>query len=244
MELPKKPSPVKRKNPAQIVIFGKPKCGKTTVCADLTKDGDWLLLELEPGGADYVEATKIQANNLNDIFAIGTEIKKQNHPYKGVIVDTVTKLEDMIMPYACKLYKKTPMGAAWEGDDVRVLPKGAGYLYIRQAYFEISNYIRSWAHNVIFLGHLADRMIDKKGEEVNSKELDLTGKLSKLVCADVDAIAYCYRKDNETILNFKSSEEVVCGSRCSHLKGAEIVIASSNDKGEITTFWDKIYLPE
>ena len=127
MELPSKPDAVKRINPAQVVIFGKPKCGKTTIVSDLTKNGEWLLLELERGGADYVEATKMEANNLTDVEAIGTAIIKAGKPYKGVIVDTITKLEEMVMPLACSLYKKTPMGMAWQGDDVRVLPKGAGF---------------------------------------------------------------------------------------------------------------------
>jgi hypothetical protein len=244
MQLPTKPSPARRKNPAQIVIFGKPKCGKTTVSADLTKDGSWLLLELETNGADYVEATMVEASNLKQIQEIGSAIKEAGNPYKGVIVDTVTKLEEMVMPLACDLYRKTPMGATWQGNDVRVLPKGAGYLYLRQAFFQVIDYIKTWAHNVIFIGHLSDKMIEKEGEELNAKELDLTGKISKLMCADMDAIAYCYRDENTTVLNFESSEEVLCGSRCEHLRGKKIVIADSDESGKLTTYWDKVYLAE
>ena len=242
MELPTKPRESKRVNPKELVIFGKPKCGKTTICANLTLKGDWLLLELENEGADFVEATCLEAKDLTQIKEIGTAILKANKPYKGVIVDTVTKLEELIMPHAAALYKKTPMGMNWQGTDVRTLPKGSGYLYMREAFFEVLNYIRTWADNIILLGHLADKLIEKKGEEVASKELDLTGKISALTCARVDAIAYCYRKDNKTILNFKSSEDVVCGSRTAHLKGQEIVVAESAEDGTMTYHWDKVYI--
>jgi hypothetical protein len=243
MELPMKPSEPARINPKEIVIFGKPKCGKTTISAQLTLEGKWLLISLEPKGADFVSATKVQVNNIKELKQLGLEIIKQGRPYDGIILDTVTKLEEMILPLAKTLYCATPMGVNWDGDDVKTLPKGAGYLFIRQAFFQVMNFIGTLSHNIIYVGHLADKMIDKKGEEVSSVELDLTGKLSKLVCAEVDAIAYCYRKDNQTILNFRSSEEVVCGSRCDHLRGQEIVIAESDDNGVIKTFWEKVFLP-
>lgn len=242
MELPLTPSPAKRVNPKQLVIFGKPKCGKTTITAGLTLTGKWLLIELETEGADFVEATKVQCNNLGELVEVGKAITAAKHPYEGVIVDSVTKLEDMCLPYAAQLYKASPMGINWTGSDVRTLANGAGYLYLRNAFQNMVNTVFTFAPNIIYIGHLSDKLIDKKGEEVSSKELDLTGKISKIMCANVDAIAYCYRKDNQTLLNFKSSEEVVCGSRCEHLRGQEIVIAESDEKNQIKTHWDKIYL--
>lgn len=242
MNLPTGPRDVKRSNPKELVIFGKPKCGKTTIASELTKDGKWLLLELEDGGADFVGGTIVDAKNLDEIAATGQAILAAKKPYDGVIVDTVSKLEELIMPRAAELYRGSPMGVNWKGKDVRTLPKGSGYLYMRQAFFEVLDYIRTWADNIVLLGHLSDKMIDKKGEEVNSKELDLTGKISSLTCARADAIAYCYRKDNQTILNFKSSEGVVCGARPAHLKGQEIVIAESSKDGDLTLHWDKVYV--
>jgi hypothetical protein len=244
MELPTGPIKAARTNPKSMIIFGKPKCGKTTIVSELTKDGSWCLLELEDGGADYVEATKVEARNIDDIKAFGTAVIKAGKPYKGIIIDTVTKMEEIVMPYAAKLYKATPMGASWTRTDVRELPRGAGYLYMRQAFFKIKAYLDSLAHNVIYLGHLSDKMIEKDGEEVSSKELDLTGKASSLMCADVDAIAYCYREENETILNFDAGTDAVCGSRCDHLKGSKIVVATSDEKGVITVDWSKVFLPE
>jgi len=242
MQLPTEPRKAVRNNPKELVIFGKPKCGKTTTAAELTRSGKWLLLELEEGGADFVEATTIQANSYEEIKEIGEAIKNADFPYEGIIVDTVTKLEELSLPLAAKLYKESPMGVNWMGTDVRKLPKGSGYLYLRQAYFRLIDYIRKWADNIIFIGHLSDKMIDKSGEEVSSKELDLTGKISSLMCARADAIAYCYRYENQTILNFKSSEGVVCGARAGHLKGKEIVIAESDEKGNINYYWNRVFI--
>jgi hypothetical protein len=251
MELPTKVTPVQRQNPQSLIIFAKPKTGKTTAVAELTTKHGWLLLSLEPGGTDFVEAVRIDVVKMMSqekksvqvcIAEIGTAILKANKPYKGIIVDTVTKLEEYCLPYAADLYKQSPMGVNWVGTDVRELPKGAGYLYLRQAFFNLITYIKSLADNIIFVGHLADKLIDKKGEEVSSKELDLTGKISNILCADVDAIAYLYRKDNKTILNFTTSEDVVCGSRCLHLKNKEFCIIESDENENLTIDWSQIYL--
>ena len=94
-----------RVNPKRILIYSKPKTGKTTAYAGLE---DNLILDLE-NGTDYVEALKIKINSLQELLDTGKAIKEAGCPYKYVTVDTVTALEEMIMPLAIKLYKQTPM---------------------------------------------------------------------------------------------------------------------------------------
>jgi hypothetical protein len=50
-----------------------------------------------------------------------------------------------------------------------------------------------------------------------------------------------YRKENKTILSFKTSEEVTCGARPDHLRNQEIVITQLED-GVLTTSWDKVFI--
>lgn len=235
--LPTKIVEAKLKSPKLLIIYGKPKTGKTTIMSKLP---NCLILDLEDG-SDFVNALKIKANTIKEIKEIGEEIKKANYPYKYIAIDTATALEEMIMPLAVKLYSDTSMGKNFDGDDVRKLPQGAGYLYIRQAFFQVLDYIKTLAPNIIFVGHTREKSIDKKGKELSSKELDLTGKLSSLASADSDAIAYLYREGNQTILSFKGSDEVICGSRCDHLRGQDIVIAEEID-GKVNTYWERIYV--
>lgn len=54
-------------------------------------------------------------------------------------------------------------------------------------------------------------------------------------------IMYMYRKGNQTILSFKTNEEVTCGARPIHLRNEEIVISEINEKGELITHWDKVF---
>ena len=226
-----------RVNPKRIVIYSKPKTGKTTAYAGLENN---LILDLE-NGTDYVEAMKVKISNLQELLDAGKAIKEAGRPYDYVTIDTVTALEEMIMPLAIKLYKQTPMGKNFDGDTVINLPNGAGYLYVRQAFFQVLEFIDGLAPTIILSGHIKDKQVDDKGELVMSANIDLTGKIKSLICAQADAIGYMYRKGNKTILSFKTNDEVTCGARPEHLRNEEIVITEMIDNVLHTT-WDKVFL--
>ena len=234
--LPTKKVKADRINPKRLIIYSKPKTGKTSAFAGL--DGN-LIIDLE-NGADYVEAIKVKANNLQELKEIGKAIKEANYPYKYVTIDTVTALEDMVMPLAINLYKQTPMGKNYSGDSILTLPNGAGYLYVRQAFFQVLDFIDTLAPQIILSGHIKDKQVDDKGEMVMSANIDFTGKIKSLICANADAIGYMFRKGEQTILSFKTNEEVTCGARPEHLRNEEIVI-SEMVNGELITHWEKVY---
>jgi hypothetical protein len=235
--LPTKKVKAERVNPKRIVIYSKPKTGKTTAYAGLE---DNLIIDLE-NGADYVEALKVKVSSLQELLDTGKAIKAAGNPYKYITIDTVTALEDMIMPLAIKLYRQTSMGKNYDGDNVTTLPNGAGYLYIRQAFFQVLDFIDTLAPTIILSGHIKDKVVDDKGEMVMSANIDLTGKIKSLICANADAIGYMYRKGNQTILSFKTNEEVTCGARPEHLRNEEIVISEMID-GVLKTSWEKVFV--
>jgi hypothetical protein len=235
--LPTKKVKGDRVNPKRIVIYSKPKTGKTTAYAGLDNN---LIFDLE-NGTDYVEALKIKIGSLQELLDTGKAIKAAGNPYKFVTIDTVTALEDMIMPLAIKLYRATPMGKNFDGETVVTLPNGAGYLYIRQAFFQVLDFIDTLAPTIILSGHIKDKVVDDKGEMVMSANIDLTGKIKSLICANADAIGYMYRKGNKTILSFKTNEEVTCGARPEHLRNEEIVISEMID-GVLKTSWEKVFV--
>lgn len=202
-----------------MIIYGPPKIGKTTVLSQLK---DCLIIDLEEG-SDMVDALKIKVSSLKELGEVGKAIIKEGKPYKYVAIDTISKLEEWCEEDAKKLYMATPMGKNFEtknpGMSVLSLPNGAGYLYLRMAYKKWIDRLNLLADHVILVGHLKDKMLEKKGKEVAVKDLDLTGKIKQITCANADAVGYVYREDDQTMISFNSLEDVTAGSRCEHLKG-------------------------
>jgi hypothetical protein len=241
--LPTKPVPAVTQNPKNLIIFSKPKVGKTELLAGLP---DCLILDIEHG-TDYVAAMKLKVNSVAELKAVGTEIIKAGKPYKFIAVDTITALEEMCLPYAEQIYAKTSMGKNWftkgkaEYTSLLNLPNGAGYPYLREAFGKVIDYIKTLAPTVILVGHVKDTMIDKNGTEVNAMDLDLTGKIKRITTSNSDAIGYLYRKGNQNILSFKTTDEIACGARPNHLRNQELVVSEMTDQG-LVTYWDKVFI--
>ena len=217
--LPKTIIKASRKSPKNMVIYGPPKIGKTTM---LSKLDNCLIIDLEDG-SDMVDALKVKVNNLGMLAIIGKEIIQEQRPYKYVAIDTISKLEEWCEVEGKRIYMKTPMGKNFEqknpGASVLSLPNGAGYLYLRIAFKQWIDRLNLLADHVILVGHLKDKMLEKKGKEVAVKDLDLTGKIKQITCANADAIGYIFREDETTMISFNSLDDTVAGSRCDHLKG-------------------------
>ncbi len=116
------------------------------------------------------------------------------------------------------------------------------YLYVREAIQLVISWFEKVVPNVILVGHVKDTITEKDGVEISAKELDLVGKLSKIVCGLADAVGYVYRKGNETHISFKGgTADTIMEARAKHIAGKDIVIAEGNEDGTITTHWDRIY---
>jgi len=252
IDLPTQKTKASRVNPKKIILFSNPKSGKTTAVAALENN---LILDLE-NGSEFLDALKINVlqlareNNKTPLTILKEIIntiresneKKGGYTYKFITLDTVSALEDIALELANILYRKTPMGRNWTGDDVTKLPNGAGYQYLREAMDVILNEIEPLCDTLIILGHLKGKFVEKEGKEMESRGLALTGKIASILCSQVDAIGYVYREDNKTLVNFAPSESLIVGSRPEHLKNKTITLIESDKDGKLTIDWTKIFI--
>jgi hypothetical protein len=244
--LPTQKVPATSTNPQYLILYGLPKSGKTSAVAQLENN---LIIDLE-GGSKFIDALAVQARTINDLGEIAQAIRAKNDEvghnfYKHITIDNATRLEDICMSYACTLYRKTELGKNWKGDDVTTLARGAGYKYLRDAVKKVIDMFKDLCDEFILIGHVKDSLTDKEGQEINAKEIDLVGKLGKIICGMADAVGYVYRKDNETHISFKSGGDgTIMEARARHIAGKDIVIATGNEYGSITTYWNRVYKPE
>lgn len=136
------------------------------------------------------------------------------------------------------------MGKTYQGSDVRTLPNGSGYMYLRQAVRKVIDMFRDLCESLILVAHVKEKMINKEGEELSEMSIDLTGKLGDILCGEADAIGYVYRKKNDTIVSFEGGDNSIREARANHLRGKKIVVATSDENNNITVDMTKIFLPE
>lgn len=238
------------------ILYGQPKVGKTEILSHLD---DFLMIDLENGSNHLESSMVIKANNLKELSEVGKAIMKAGRPYKGVIIDTITELEDWCEQEATEKYMASPLGKKFntkqgqllprdEWSSVLTLPNGAGYLWFRRSFNNWLRKLEKLADYVIFVAHVRDKFL---GEEVETtvvpKELDLTGKNQRIAFKEADSIGFVYRTSKEPLelrISFKNHpDEFLAGSRVKHLKNQDFVLCKNNEDGSVEFHnWNKVFL--
>ncbi len=239
------------KSPMSMLLYGPPKIGKTAIVAALP---DLLLLEFDVTGAEHVTARKMNLSSLKDLEDVAQLVKElpaEQRP-KYVCIDTISAIEDLCEEHATLEYKTSAQGKNFTGKSVLELPNGGGYMWLRFSFHKYFNLVKTIAPRVIFIGHIRDKQLGTVGgKEVAVKDIDLTGKIKNIACAYCDCVGYVTRirknttrpaspVDNPDILyvSFQTSDELQCGSRCSHLRNQLIPFTYPEATAED---WKQIY---
>jgi hypothetical protein len=266
--LPKQLIKSSESSPRDLIIYSQPKMGKTTIMAELTKklDGKGLILNLEPGGTDYVDGYYVNCyENPTDQFtealkrykSIVQELKENPGMYDYLIIDSLTVLDAWSDIAGTYKYMSSPIGKNFNRDQksgrmfthndlewksVSTLGDGAGYRWTRMWFMEQIDLLSSLAPYRVWIGHVKDKFIKQDGgaDIISGHEINLTGKLKNMLTVRVSTLAKLVADDNKRYLSFEvDNDNLIGGSRVPHLVG-KILISEKTEEG-YETYWDKIY---
>ena len=262
MELPKTRSEIKNENPSFMIIFARPKQGKSTWISALD---DNLVIDLEDGYR-ALSVLKVQARTYKDFLELrnlivdkaktdGCTRENGKKPYKFITIDNASRLEEYLNDRAGDRYRsETLAGSKWgikkdargvpilkdgkpvkdPSADITTLPNGQGYLWIRKAVKEVIDMFKPLCETLILVAHVKDKMINRDGQEMAEMSVDLTGKLSDIIAGQADAIGYMYRKGNKTYMSFQGGDDTLKEARPLHLWNKVFTVIESDDSGNIT----------
>ncbi len=249
-------------NPRVQILYSVPKAGKTSIVSHLENH---LILELEPGGADYVTGRVQEINRPTEFNEILDLIKKsETKVCDYLIIDTITKLDEWSEIVGTYNYMSKPQGKKFNRvgeietgakilhtdsrfETVHQLGQGFGYQHSRQVmtdwYDKLMELIAlEKVEYIILLAHVKDKLIESRnGDSVESIDINLTGKVKSIYSSRVDAVGHFYREDGKGYISYNNEYKVVCGGRCPHLDGSILVSEKLADKS-IKVDWSKIYL--
>ena len=242
-------------NPVKLLLFAHTKVGKTTAVSKLPNA---LIIDLE-NGTNYITGNILNVKQLSlqsgkkeyaILYEIAKEIEETNQiqkrkVFKFIVFDTITALQDIAENLALEMYKMSPIGKNYRGSNILELPQGGGYYWLRKAFTSLYGAFENLSDYLIFLGHIKLSSITKDGEELTARDIELSGKMKQIICADCDAIGYLFRDKkapNKVIVSFKTNYlDLVTGARPQHLKDQEFVLTEL-ENNNLKTYWEKIYI--
>lgn len=245
MQIPKAPLKPTVFSPQTLIIYGNPKVGKTSSLAALP---GCITASLEKG-CEMHEMTYVPLGSYAEYKDFCESLRREKS-YQFLAVDTVTVLEDLCIEEATRRYKLSNTGRNWTGTDILTeLEYGAGYRALRIVFGEALDLACNAAPRTIFIAHSADKYIkDQGGKDVASAEVSLIGKCKQILCArgEIGHLRQVTRAKKSAaektitdgIISFKTTEELVCGSRHKHLAGKSFTFING-ETGVID--WAAIY---
>lgn len=218
IKVPERRTTAMRKNPQTLVIVGGGQIGKSSAVAALP---DTLLLELQPGGADYLTdvwaMTRERELQTPDAFlAVLDWLKAQRlagHPVaKRIAIDHLGVMNDWILEHALTRFKRSPRGSGKLADiesvfDIPSANANSGSPGFNLYWQELSMWreaISLAAEETVYIAHLREKYSTRvprplgAGEIAPATMIDdidvVGGKARRVFVAETSAVAFAFRR--------------------------------------------------
>ena len=148
MALPKeKSSKVTSLSEQIIMIYGRPKIGKSTLCSCFPNA---IFLATEPG-LKGLDVFKVNCTKWTEFLTACKEIKEGQHEFKTVIIDTVDKMLDLIQRHVCEEEKV---------DSIGDIPHGRGYTASRNILSQTLDKLAGLPYGLVLVSHCQTMKIE------------------------------------------------------------------------------------
>ena len=202
-------------------IYGAPKCGKTTLAAQMEKP---LLLAFEPG---YHALPGVKAQNVTSWAEMKQVYRQLKDPrvqemYRCVIIDTIDIAADR-----CKKYICSQNGIEDLGD----LGYGKGWTKFKDEFNEVIRGLTQLGYAVFFIGHDKMETSDNPdGTKTTKVRPQLSNSTKTVVAGMADIYGYAHQKaaGEMSVLTLRDASGLIeCGCRFKYMP-VEITMSYKN----------------
>lgn len=166
-----------------ILVYGKPKIGKSTFASHFPGA---LFLPTEPG-LNHLEVYQAPADgggikNWEHFIAIMTELARGKHDYRTLVIDTIDNLHKMCAEHVCRTRQ-----VEYAGD----MPHAKGWALVSNEFERVIRRVAQLPYGLIMTSHAVDREIETPKGTVLKTMPTLTEGARKSVAGLVDMILFC-----------------------------------------------------
>jgi hypothetical protein len=210
-----------------MIIYAESGTGKTILAgsSDAVAEMSPVLIADVEGGtfslrAFYPNVKSVRIKSWDDIATLYNELRRGDHPFKTIVIDSLTELQKVSMTTIMAEVIKHDADRDPEVPSVREWGKNAEQIR------RVVRAFRDLPMNTIFTALVADDKDPKSGK--TTYRPSLPGKLAKEVPGYVDLCLYMYRKElpdpeqegktkNSRLLLSSATEQYVCKDRSNNL---------------------------
>ena len=213
-------------------IYGAPKCGKTTLSAQMDKP---LLLAFEPGYHALPGIKPQDVTSWTEMKQVYRQLKdpRVQEMYRTVIVDTIDIAADR-----CKKYICNQNGIEDLGD----LGYGKGWTKFKEEFNEVFRGLTQLGYAVFFIGHEKLEVIDNPdGTKTTKIRPQLSNSTKTVIAGMADIYGYAHQKNagEMSVLTLRDSSGIIeCGCRFKYMP-TEIVMTYRNLVNSLNEAIDK-----
>lgn len=201
MSLFKKPYEREAKQTLNVLIYGRPGIGKTTLACS----AEGVFLFDFDRGIDRVEA-QYQAQNIyeplrwEDLQQAVAELA-QTPQAKTIVIDTIGKLLDLAVDY---VRRTRPNLIQNDGT-----PSVKGYGYRNQLFKEFLSSLNAMGRSVVFVSHETEEKQKINREEITTMRPNITGANRNEIIQDLDLMGYMQIVNGQRTITFDQNENVL-----------------------------------
>jgi|6_EtaG_2_1085325.scaffolds.fasta_scaffold00161_26 hypothetical protein len=173
-----KTAPVGDLSKETFLIYGPPKVGKSSLCAQFP---DAIFIATEPG-LRALDTFEVHPKDWEELLGYCTELAKAEHGYKTVVIDTLDNAYRMCSDYICKRN-----GNVDHPTDIEGMAKG--WTLISNEILRVFRRLHQLGLGVILISHLKDQpKKTRTGLEYTVIAPSLSGGTTRQITAFADII--------------------------------------------------------
>ncbi len=178
MKLPKKKTkPLTDPMAYSTLLYGCTKVGKTTFASGAPNA---LFLATEPG-TNALETFDVQINNWADLLTACAEIKKGDHDFKTIVIDTIDNAYEFCMAHVCAEYDMIhPRDEGY----------GKGWALVNGEFKRVIRALAALPYGLLMISHSTDRTIETRTGEYTKTTPTLSGGASRIVLGLCDFVLF------------------------------------------------------
>lgn len=187
-----------------ILLYGLPKVGKTTFASTINS-GEGVLFLATEAGHKHLEVYKSDITGWSDFYEVGRALKKGEHDYKLLVVDTVDLAYKMCEAFVCKKHKV---------EHPSDMPYGKGFNLVKDEFIRVFNAFNQAGFALCFISHAKERELKSKTQSWTYMDTTLPASANTIVCGMSDFIFYVYTEDGgKRKIRTKGHKNVNAGDR-------------------------------